>query len=93
VVREIVSAGGKAAPNYSSVVNGDEIIRDAVQIFGRLDILINNAGILRDVSFKNMTDKQWDDIDAVHIKGESDSAFGKSCMTTSASITPSTRCI
>ena len=69
VVDEIKKAGGKAVPNYDSVENGDRIIDTAIKAFGRIDILINNAGILRDVSFKNMKDADWDLITAVHVKG------------------------
>jgi multifunctional beta-oxidation protein len=45
--------------NYDSVENGQEIIAAAIQSFGRIDVLINNAGVLRDVSFKNMKDSDW----------------------------------
>ena len=69
MVDEIRSAGGKAVANYDSVENGDKIIDTAIQEFGRVDILINNAGILRDVAFKNMTDADWDLIIKVHVKG------------------------
>lgn len=55
--------------NYDSVENGDRIIETAIKAFGRIDILLNNAGILRDVSFKNMTDQDWDLINKVHVKG------------------------
>ncbi len=55
--------------NYDSVENGDRIIDTAIQAFGRIDVLINNAGILRDVSFKNMKDEDWDLIMMVHVKG------------------------
>ncbi|KAK3353638.1 hypothetical protein B0T25DRAFT_545058 [Lasiosphaeria hispida] len=69
VVNEIKAAGGKAVANYDSVEDGDKIIETAVRAFGRIDILINNAGILRDVSFKNMKDQDWDLIFKVHVKG------------------------
>ncbi|KAL0261716.1 bifunctional hydroxyacyl-CoA dehydrogenase/enoyl-CoA hydratase fox2 [Diplodia seriata] len=69
VVEEIKKAGGKAVGNYDSVENGDRIIDTAIKAFGRIDILINNAGILRDVSFKNMKDADWDLINSVHVKG------------------------
>lgn len=69
VVNEIRAVGGKAVANYDSVENGDAIIDTALKAFGRVDVLINNAGILRDVSFKNMKDVDWDLIDKVHIYG------------------------
>lgn len=69
VVEEIKRAGGKAVANYDNVENGENIIKTAVDAFGRVDVLINNAGILRDVSFKNMKDQDWDLINAVHVKG------------------------
>ncbi len=69
MVDEIKAAGGKAVANYDSVENGERIIETAVQAFGRIDILLNNAGILRDVSFKNMKDDDWDLIVGVHVKG------------------------
>ncbi|KAM0197628.1 hypothetical protein ACHAPA_002715 [Fusarium lateritium] len=69
VVNEIKAAGGKAVANYDSVENGERIIETAIKAFGRIDILINNAGILRDISFKNMKDEDWDLIYKVHIKG------------------------
>ncbi|KAK4189287.1 hypothetical protein QBC35DRAFT_493690 [Podospora australis] len=69
VVNEIKAAGGKAVANYDSVENGDKIIETAIKAFGRIDILINNAGILRDVSFKNMKDVDWDLIFKVHVTG------------------------
>ncbi|KAG5796359.1 hypothetical protein H9Q69_004620 [Fusarium xylarioides] len=69
VVNEIKAAGGKAVANYDSVENSERIIETAISAFGRIDILINNAGILRDISFKNMKDEDWDLIYKVHIKG------------------------
>lgn len=69
VVDEIRAAGGKAVANYDSVENGEKIIETAINEFGRIDILLNNAGILRDVSFKNMSDNDWDLIIKVHVKG------------------------
>ena len=69
VVDEIRTAGGKAVANYDSVENGEQIIETAIKAFGRIDILLNNAGILRDVSFKNMTDDDWDLVIKVHVKG------------------------
>ena len=55
--------------NYDSVENGEKIIDTAIQAFGRIDVLINNAGILRDVSFKNMKDEDWDLVIKVHVRG------------------------
>ena len=69
VVDEIRAAGGKAVANYDSVENGENIIETAIKEFGRIDVLLNNAGILRDVSFKNMSDADWDLIIKVHVKG------------------------
>ena len=69
VVDEIRAAGGKAVANYDSVEDGDKIIDTAIKEFGRIDVLINNAGILRDVAFKNMSDPDWDLIIKVHVRG------------------------
>lgn len=69
VVNEIKAAGGKAVANYDSVENGERIIDTAIKAFGRIDVLINNAGILRDVSFKKLKDEDWDLIVKVHVKG------------------------
>lgn len=69
MVSEIKAAGGKAVANYDSVENGEGIIDTAIKNFGRIDVLINNAGILRDISFKNMKDQDWDLIMAVHVTG------------------------
>lgn len=69
VVDEIKKAGGKAVANYDSVENGERIIETAIQAFGRIDILINNAGILRDIAFKNLKDEDWDLIIKVHVTG------------------------
>jgi NAD(P)-dependent dehydrogenase (short-subunit alcohol dehydrogenase family) len=60
VVDEIKKAGGIAAANYDSVEFGDRIIKTATDNFGRVDIVINNAGILRDVSFQKMKKEDWD---------------------------------
>jgi len=72
VVKEIESAGGKAVADFGSVTSAEDaqaMVQTAVSSFGKLDILINNAGILRDKSFKNMTEDLWDPVIAVHLKG------------------------
>ncbi|KAJ2520940.1 hypothetical protein H4217_001715 [Coemansia sp. RSA 1939] len=69
VVAEIKQAGGEAVADYHNVLEGDKIVEAAVKAFGRVDIVINNAGILRDKSFKSMGDKDWDDVLGVHLTG------------------------
>ncbi|KAK6739511.1 hypothetical protein RB195_008167 [Necator americanus] len=69
VVDEIKTAGGQAVANYDSVEFGEKIVKTAIDAFGRVDIVINNAGILRDVSLVKMTDLDWDLIFRVHVKG------------------------
>ncbi len=72
VVDEIKAAGGEAVANYDSVATpegGANIVKTAVDSFGRIDIIINNAGILRDASFKNMTPDQLNPVLDVHLRG------------------------
>ncbi|KAJ9098266.1 hypothetical protein QFC21_004595 [Naganishia friedmannii] len=69
VVKEIQQAGGKAAGAVGSVTDGEGIVRRAVEKFGTVHVLINNAGVLRDKSFKKMSDADFDLITAVHLKG------------------------
>jgi multifunctional beta-oxidation protein len=69
VVDEIKKAGGVAVANYDSVEHGDKIVKTAIDAFGRVDVLVNNAGILRDKSFPKMGDDDWDLIMKVHLKG------------------------
>ena len=69
VVQEIQKTGGKAVGNKASAEDGESVVKAAIDAFGRIDILINNAGILRDKAFANMDDNQWDQIIAVHLRG------------------------
>ncbi|KIX96136.1 uncharacterized protein Z520_07914 [Fonsecaea multimorphosa CBS 102226] len=69
VVKEIRDAGGIAVANYDPVQNGDKIVKTAIDAFGRVDILINNAGILRDITLRNMKTEDWDSIMDVHVHG------------------------
>ncbi len=72
VVDEIKAAGGEAVPNYDSVAiydGGFNMVKTAVDTWGRLDVVICNAGILRDTAFHNMSEDDWDKVFAVHIKG------------------------
>ena len=72
VVNQITAAGGRAIANYMDVSDYDaslEIVRQALDEFGRLDIVVNNAGILRDRMIFNMGEDEWDAVIAVHLKG------------------------
>lgn len=68
VVAEIREAGGEATPNYDSVEHAQKIVDTAINTYGRVDILINNAGFLRDVSFLKMTDRHWNGIMDIHLR-------------------------
>jgi len=72
VVKEIRAAGGKAAANYDSVATvegGKKIFQTALDAFGACDVLVNNAGILRDKTIFSMEEADWDAVMAVHLKG------------------------
>src|SRR5271169_943405 len=72
VVKEIRSAGGEAVANYESVTDfksAKRIIDCAVENFGKLNIVVNNAGILRDRMIFNMNEEDWDAVVGVHLKG------------------------
>lgn len=69
VVAEIREAGGVAMANHDSVTDGDKIVQNALDAFGRVDVVVNNAGILRDKSFAKMDDADWDLVYRVHVEG------------------------
>ncbi|HVF52901.1 MAG TPA: SDR family oxidoreductase [Actinomycetota bacterium] len=72
VADEIKSAGGEATANYDNVADfqgAENLVKQAVGDFGRLDILINNAGILRDRMLVNLSEDEWDAVINVHLKG------------------------
>ncbi|MCL5042279.1 MAG: SDR family oxidoreductase [Gammaproteobacteria bacterium] len=96
VVEEIKAAGGTAIANPENVINGDRIVECAMDNFGRIDVVVNNAGILRDKSFAKMTDEDWDLIYKVHVEGAykttkaawphmKDNNFGRIIFTSSTS--------
>ncbi|XP_034548786.1 peroxisomal multifunctional enzyme type 2 [Notolabrus celidotus] len=95
VVEEIRAKGGKAVANYDSVEDGEKLIQTALDTFGRIDIVVNNAGILRDRSFARTSDLDWDLIHRVHLRGSflvtraawnhmKNQKFGRIIMTASA---------
>ncbi|NXM51549.1 DHB4 enzyme, partial [Gymnorhina tibicen] len=95
VVDEIRAKGGKAVPNYDSVEDGEKLVKTALEAFGRIDIVINNAGILRDRSFVRISDEDWDIIHRIHLRGSflvtraawnhmKNQKFGRIIMTSSA---------
>lgn len=98
VVEEITKAGGVAIANYDNVATpkgGENIIKSAVKAFGTVDILINNAGILRDRSLPKMEPESWQAVLDVHLQGAyhvtkpafeimKEKGYGRILMTTSA---------
>jgi NAD(P)-dependent dehydrogenase (short-subunit alcohol dehydrogenase family)/putative sterol carrier protein len=99
VVEEIRALGGKAVANYDNVATpegGEAIVKTALDAFGRVDVLINNAGILRDKSFLKMTPEHWQAVLDVHLNGAyhvsrpafaamKQNGYGRIVMTSSAS--------
>jgi NAD(P)-dependent dehydrogenase (short-subunit alcohol dehydrogenase family) len=72
VVHAIQAGGGEAVASYESVASmagGQRIVETALDAFGRIDVVVNNAGILRDRMIFNMTEEEWDAVVAVHLKG------------------------
>ncbi len=72
VVKEIKAFGGEAVANYDNVADfaaAERIIKQAVETFGKITTVVNNAGILRDKMVFNMTEEDWDAVLAVHLKG------------------------
>jgi hypothetical protein len=82
VVAEIKDKGGEAVASYDSVATmqgGENIINAAINAFDKIDIVVNNAGILRDRMIFNMSEEEWDGVIATHLKG---------CFTTTRAATP-----
>jgi len=72
VVKRILAAGGKAVANGADVTSfaeTEKLIAQAVDDFGRIDVLVNVAGIIRDAMIFKITEEQWDSVIAVHLKG------------------------
>ena len=95
VVDEIKAVGGNAVANYDSVTDGDQIVATALETFGKVDVVINNAGILRDKTFHKMEESDWNLIYEVHVLGAfkvtqaawphmRDQNYGRIVFTTSA---------
>jgi 3-hydroxyacyl-CoA dehydrogenase/3a,7a,12a-trihydroxy-5b-cholest-24-enoyl-CoA hydratase len=95
MVQEIKAAGGEAVANYDSVEDGAKIVQCALDTWKRIDIIVNNAGILRDTSFQKMSQEDWDLIYRVHVLGSfrvthaawnhmRDAGYGRIVMTASA---------
>ncbi len=97
VVEEIVTAGGEAAANTASVSTPEgaaSVVATALDAFGRIDVVVNNAGILRDKAFHKMALEDWDSVLDVHLRGSffvtqaafphlRDQGYGRIVMTTS----------
>ncbi|MSP21926.1 MAG: SDR family oxidoreductase [Dehalococcoidia bacterium] len=71
-VNAILATGGKAVANYADVSDhkqAEDLVRQALDTYGKLDILVNVAGILRERMIFNMSEQEWDDVIRVHLKG------------------------
>lgn len=72
VVNEILQAGGKAVASFEDITTmagGESVVKQALDTFGKLDIVVTCAGVLRDRMIFNMTEEEWDSVIAVHLKG------------------------
>jgi NAD(P)-dependent dehydrogenase (short-subunit alcohol dehydrogenase family) len=72
VVAEIAAAGGRAVADHHDIASWDGaagLVRTALDVFGKLDVLVNNAGFLRDRMLVNLSEQDWDDVIRVHLKG------------------------
>lgn len=72
VVDEILASGGEAFANFGNVAKSEDakaMLEQAMDQFGAIDVIVNNAGILRDAIFHRMTEEDWDSVMAVHLKG------------------------
>lgn len=72
VANEITALGGKAVANTDNIATWDgahSVVQQAIETFGKLDVLVNNAGILRDAFIASTEESQWDSVIAVHLKG------------------------
>jgi multifunctional beta-oxidation protein len=69
VAAGIRAAGGEATPCAITVEDGDAVVKAVLDAYGRIDIIVNNAGILRDKAFTNMTDDLWFPVMNVHLRG------------------------
>ncbi|WP_230206649.1 SDR family NAD(P)-dependent oxidoreductase [Novosphingobium sp. Gsoil 351] len=69
LVTRIRDEGGEAYANSDSVEDGEKIVQGALDVFGRVDVVVNNAGILRDSTFAKMSDEDWDLVYRVHLLG------------------------